>query len=86
VVQLYLRDNASSVVTAVKQLKAFKRVHLKAGETQTVEFELKAADVALYNQQMEEVVEAGEFTIMCGTSSADIKLEKKILINQNYKL
>jgi beta-glucosidase len=86
VVQLYLRDNASSVVTAVKQLKAFKRIHLKAGETQTVEFELKAADVALYNQQMEEVVEAGEFTIMCGTSSADIKLEKKIIINQNYKL
>lgn len=86
VVQLYLRDDVSSVVTAIKQLKAFKRVSVKAGERRLVEFDLHQDDLALINQKMETVVEAGQFTIMVGAGSADIRLENRININQNYKL
>lgn len=85
VVQLYVHDEVASIVVPVKQLKAFRRVHLKAKETQTVTFKLLKSDFQLYNQQMEPVVEAGEFNIMIGASSKDIRLEKKININQNYK-
>lgn len=86
VVQLYLRDDFSSVVTADKTLKAFSRVHIKANETKTVKFTLHKNDLGLLNQQMQKVVEAGDFTLMLGAGSADIRLEKKININKNYKL
>ena len=86
VVQLYINDEVSSVVTPVKQLKAFKRVNIKAGETRTVEFVLDEGDLMLFDQQMKAVTEAGAFTIMVGAGSAEIRLEKKININQNYKL
>jgi beta-glucosidase len=86
VVQLYIGDEVSSVVTPVKQLKAFQRINIKAGETKTILFTLHETDLALIDQQMSEVTEAGVFHIMVGAGSADIRLEKKININQNYKL
>lgn len=86
VVQLYVRDEVSSVVSPAKQLKAFKRVNIKAGATETVSFELHRADLALYNQQMKQVVEAGDFQLMVGAGSQDIRLEKRININQNINL
>ncbi|WP_442591069.1 glycoside hydrolase family 3 N-terminal domain-containing protein [Pedobacter sp. AW31-3R] len=86
VVQLYIHDEAASVVVPVKQLKAFRRVHLKAHETKTVSFGLLKNDLMLYNQLMEPVVEAGVFKLMVGASSKDIRLETKININQNYKI
>ncbi|WP_158795702.1 glycoside hydrolase family 3 C-terminal domain-containing protein [Pedobacter sp. L105] len=86
VVQLYLRDDVSSVVTPVKTLKAFSRINIKAGATRTVEFTLHKNDLSLMNQQMQRVVEAGDFTLMLGAGSTDIRLEKKINVNQNYKL
>lgn len=86
VVQLYLRDDVSSVVTPVKTLKAFSRVHIKAGEIKNVNFTLHKSELSLLNQQMQRVVEAGDFTIMVGAGSQDVRLEKKININQNYKL
>jgi len=86
VVQLYLRDDVSSVVTPVQQLKAFNRIHIKAGETKTISFVLHKNDLALLNQQMQRVVEAGGFTLRVGGASQDIKLETKININNNYKL
>jgi beta-glucosidase len=86
VVQLYVGDEVSSVVTPVKQLKSFKRINIKAGETKTILFTLHETDLTVINQQMREVTEAGVFHIMVGAGSAEIKLEKKININQNYKL
>jgi beta-glucosidase len=86
VVQLYLRDDFSSVVSADKNLKAFSRVNIKANETKTISFTLHKKDLGLLNQQMQKVVEAGDFTLMLGAGSADIRLEKTININKNYKL
>ena len=85
VVQLYVKDDVSTVVTPVKQLKAFKRMNIKAKASQTISFELRKSDLSLYNQKMEQVVEAGTFNIMVGAGSQDIRLEKRININKNYK-
>ncbi|MCO4293992.1 glycoside hydrolase family 3 C-terminal domain-containing protein [Solitalea sp. MAHUQ-68] len=75
VVQLYIKDNVSSVVAAVKQLKRFKRVNLKAGEERIVKFSLTADDLALYDNRMRKVVEPGQFTLMVGASSDDIRVQ-----------
>jgi beta-glucosidase len=73
VVQLYVRDVIASVTTPVKSLKGFKRVSLKPGETGTVQFKLDSKELALWNRQMKQVVEPGEFKIMVGSSSEDIR-------------
>src|SRR5438270_12759418 len=72
VVQLYLRDEVASVTTPERVLKALRRVHLAAGETQAVHFELSADDLAVLDRTMKWVVEPGRFTVMLGASSADI--------------
>ncbi len=74
VVQLYLRDIIGSITTPVKQLRGFERVALKAGEKKTVRFVLTADHLSLVNQRMERVVEPGEFQVMVGHSSEDIRL------------
>jgi beta-glucosidase len=61
-------------VTPVKQLKSFKRLHLKAGEQGNVEFTLGSKDLMLLNNEMKWVVEPGTFTVMIGASSENIKL------------
>ncbi|PWG80099.1 glycoside hydrolase family 3 N-terminal domain-containing protein [Pararcticibacter amylolyticus] len=76
VVQLYLRDHVSSVVTPLKQLKRFKRVHLKAGEQKDLSFDLNTEDFMLLNSEMKWVTEPGEFTVMIGASSEDIRLQR----------
>ncbi|MFP4199563.1 MAG: fibronectin type III-like domain-contianing protein, partial [Halanaerobium sp.] len=58
--------------------KGFKRLELKAGEAKTVEFKLKAEQLAFYDKDMNLVVEPGEFEIMIGSSSTDIRLEDLI--------
>jgi beta-glucosidase len=85
-VQLYVQDEVASVVLPVKELKAFKRIPLKAKEQKTVVFELKKEDLALFNVQMKQVVEAGKFKIMVGAGSEDIRLEKEINILHDYPL
>ncbi|MDR3093664.1 MAG: glycoside hydrolase family 3 C-terminal domain-containing protein [Bacteroidales bacterium] len=80
VVQLYVRDEVSSVVTPVKELKRFEKLFIKAGETKTVRFELPVAELALYNAKLEKVVEPGEFTLQIGTASDNILLEKVIAV------
>ncbi len=74
VVQLYIRDVISSVTTPVKQLKGFAKVALDPGEKTTVHFKLTPEDLSLLNRQMVRVVEPGEFKVMVGHSSADIRL------------
>jgi beta-glucosidase len=75
VVQLYINDITASVTRPVKELKSFRRVHLKPGESQTVMFLLPAGELAFYNRDMKRVTEPGVFKVMVGTSSAEIRLE-----------
>ena len=72
VVQLYVRDVVSSVVTPVKELKRFEKLYIEAGETAKVTFDLPIAELTLWNADMKEVVEPGEFILMAGTASDNI--------------
>ena len=73
VVQLYVHDRAATVVQPQIQLRAFEKVSLKAGESKKVEFTLGFDELSLINADMKRVVEPGEFDIMVGASSADIR-------------
>jgi beta-glucosidase len=75
VVQLYLEDVISSVATPVKQLRGFAKVALQPGETRTCAFTLRPDDLALYDQDLRRVVEPGQFRVMVGASSEDIRLK-----------
>ena len=75
VVQLYLRDDYSSVVTYEKVLRGFERVRLKSGETKTVRFILTPEHLELFNRNNHWVVEPGRFTVFIGASSEDIRLQ-----------
>ena len=77
VVQLYINDVIATVPRPVKELKAFKRVNLKAGETRTVDLKVKAESLAFYNLDMKRVVEPGMFKVMVGSSSGNILLEEE---------
>lgn len=74
VVQLYLRDEISSVTTYTKVLRGFERISLKAGEEQTVHFRLRPHDLGLWDKNMNFRVELGSFKVMLGASSTDIRL------------
>ena len=76
VVQLYIRDEYASVTRPVKELKAFKRIFLKNGETQEVTFEITPEMLQCFGADNRWSVEPGEFTILIGSSSADQDLQK----------
>jgi beta-glucosidase len=69
VVQLYLRRDFSSVETPERELKGFTRLHLKAGETRTISFELPQRQLQIWNTDHEWVVEPGSYTLWAGGSS-----------------
>lgn len=69
IVQVYIRDDYSTVTRPVKELVAYQRVSLKAGTSKTVTFKIPYNQLGFYNQNMEYVVEPGSFTIMVGGSS-----------------
>lgn len=75
-VQLYLRDLVGSVVRPVQELKGFQKVTLAAGETKTVSFLISSEDLKFYHDDLKYDWEAGEFEIMIGGSSADVKRSK----------
>jgi beta-glucosidase len=79
IMQMYIRDKVSSVTRPVKELKGFKRVSLKPGETKTVTFVIKPDLLAFHDINMNYVVEPGEFEIMVGNSSRDEDLQKLVL-------
>ena len=83
IAQLYIRDNVSSVTRPVKELKGYRRVALKAGETKKVNFFLNAESLAFYDINMNYCVEPGIFTIMTGSSSSSKDLKKTILTTDN---
>lgn len=80
VVQLYIRDVQSSVTTYEKNLRGFERVHLKPGESKEISFMVTPADLELLNLKNDWVVESGEFKVMIGASSEDIRLEKPFMV------
>jgi beta-glucosidase len=73
VVQLYVRDEASSVTRPVKELKGFQRVTLRPGEKRRLQFTLTPEHLGFYDRQMRWVVEPGEFRIMVGPNSEDLR-------------
>ncbi|MCE7798849.1 glycoside hydrolase family 3 C-terminal domain-containing protein [Sphingobium sufflavum] len=73
VVQIYIRDEVSSVPRPVLELKAFQRLTLRPGERQTVRFELGKDDLAFWDINMKWVVEPGAFSVFAGPSSAKLK-------------
>lgn len=73
VVQLYTRDVLSSVTTYEKNLAGFERVHLQPGETKEVKFTIDRKHLELLDADMKWVVEPGEFVVMAGASSEDIR-------------
>lgn len=76
VVQLYIRDDISSVTRPVLELKGFKRVTLAPGEARTLTFDIKPGDLWFFDTEMRRVVEPGSFTIHAGASSVDLKSVK----------
>ena len=76
VVQVYLRDDASTVTRPVKELVGFERITLDPGESRTVEIAIRPDSFALWNREMRRVIEPGEFTIMVGPNSQDLKSVK----------
>jgi beta-glucosidase len=76
VVQLYIRDVVGSVTRPVKELKGFQKVELKAGESKTVSFNISPNELKFYNYELKHDWEAGEFQIMIGGNSRDVKVAK----------
>ena len=73
VVQLYIRDVVGSVTRPVKELKGFQKIDLKAGETKTVTFRITPEDLKFYNYDLKYDWEPGDFEIMIGSNSRDVK-------------
>ena len=80
VVQLYLRDEVSSVTTYTKVLRGFERISREAGEEQMVHFRLRPQDLGLWDKNMNFRVEPGKFKVMIGSSSTDIRLHGRFEI------
>jgi beta-glucosidase len=78
VVQLYIRDVLASVARPVMELKGFQRVHLKAGEARTLSFTITPEMLSMLDSQLNKVVEPGEFKILIGASSTDIRLKETL--------
>ena len=77
VVQLYLHDLVASLVRPVKELKGFQKIMLKPGESKTIHFSIDNQKLSFYNNKLEWVSEPGQFNLMIGTSSADIRLSQE---------
>ena len=80
VVQLYLHQVYASVTRPVKELKDFKKISLKPGETKTISFTIDKEKLSFYNQKMLWTTEPGDFELMIGSASNDIRLKS------NFKL
>jgi beta-glucosidase len=82
VVQLYIRDEISSVTRPIKELRGFRRIILDPGQTKTVEFSLGFDDLSFLNRDMHRVVEPGTFKIMAGGNSVDL-IETTLTVGEN---
>lgn len=73
VVQLYIRDLVGSTTRPVKELKGFERIYLQPGQTRTVTFKIAPEMLKFYNYDLQYVVEPGDFSVMIGPDSRDVK-------------
>ncbi len=73
VVQMYLHDKVASITPAVKQLKGFQKIFLKKGESKDVVFNINHSDLMFYNKDLTLMAEPGEFEVMIGGNSRDVK-------------
>lgn len=78
--QLYVHDLVASMVRPLKELKDFTRLTLEPGEKKTVSFRLTPKQLAFWNERMQHVVEPGEFDVMVGSSSSDIRLRGTLVV------
>jgi beta-glucosidase len=85
VVQLYVRDEYSSVVTYDSVLRGFEKINLKKGEEKRVSFFLSKEDLSLLDKDMKWSFEPGEFTFFIGSSSTDIRLKKTVSLGHTAK-
>lgn len=84
VVQLYVKDDVSSVVVPNKQLRRFRRVHLAAGEEKQITFDLTATDLSLIDQNYKRVAEKGSFHILIGGNSDKPQLTARVVLSRSY--
>lgn len=80
VVQLYIQDLYSRITRPIKELRRFERITLKAGENRQIRFDLSFDDFAQLGADLKPMLEPGDFNIMLGSSSEDIRIEKTILL------
>jgi Glycosyl hydrolase family 3 C terminal domain. len=85
-VQMYIRDVAGSVATPVKVLRRFQKIELLPGEQKEIDFDIKLEDLSLLDRDMKMVLEQGEFEIMVGASSEDIRLKGILNIREGRKI
>ena len=85
VVQLYIRDEYSSIARPLMMLRGFRRISLKPGERKTVEFTLTLDDLAMYDDRLRRVVEPGTYQVLVGSSSADIRLMGRFTISREVR-
>ena len=76
IVQLYIRDMVASISRPVKELKGFQRIHLAVGESKEVSFDITPDMLKFYNADLKHIIEPGDFQIMIGTNSKDVKTMK----------
>jgi len=86
VAQLYVRDVVASVTRPVKELKGFKRVHLMPGERCRITFKMPTQLLAFYGRDMRPIIEAGEYEVMIGSSSEDIRLKGRFEVTRTEPL
>jgi beta-glucosidase len=82
VVQLYIRDMLASVARPVLELKGFQRIPIKAGETKKVSFSITPAMLEMLNEQLQRVIEPGDFRIMIGSSSRELWLKDVLQVHE----
>jgi beta-glucosidase len=82
VAQLYLHPVTSSVITPMKALRGFQRIHLDPGQTRRVTFHLKPEDLAVFNQKGQWIVEPGTFDVMVGGASDDIRGSTQFVVSR----
>jgi beta-glucosidase len=81
VVQLYIHDMYASIARPVMELKGIRRIHLKAGESRKISFEIAPGMLSMLNRNMEKVVEPGDFMLMAGSSSTDIRQRIRLTLD-----
>jgi beta-glucosidase len=82
IVQLFLRDLVGSIARPVEELKDFKKIKLQAGRSKTIKFVIDKEKLSFFNQQLKWVAEPGEFEVMIGASSRDIRLKERFELVQ----